>query len=76
VPVLLPARLTEATSLGAGIAGGLGVRIFDSFAVTDRFIQAAVAAQPEPITQAHCAELGPLYRAAYCGLEPIFSQLH
>jgi hypothetical protein len=46
VPVLLPALLTEATSLGAAIAGGVGMGIFDSLAAADRFIQAAWLRSP------------------------------
>jgi xylulokinase len=76
MPILLPELVTEATSLGAAVAGGVGVGIFDSFAATDRFIHVAEAARPEASAQAHYAELAPLYRAAYRGLEPIFDQLH
>ncbi len=76
LPILLPELVTEATSLGAAIAGGVGVGIFDSFTVTDRFIRTAVAARPEPTAQARYVELAPLFSTAYHGLEPIFSQLH
>jgi xylulokinase len=75
LPILLPELVTEATSLGAAIAGGVGVGIFGSFAATDRFIQVHEAARPEASAQAHYTELAPLYRAAYRGLEPIFGQL-
>jgi xylulokinase len=75
MPIRLPALLTEATSLGAAIAGGVGVGIFDRFAAANRLIQAAVAAQPEPTAQARYAELRPLFAATYRGLEPIFGQL-
>jgi xylulokinase len=74
-PILLPELVTEATSLGAAIAGGVGVGIYESFAATDRLIHVHEAARPEASTQAHYAKLAPLYRAAYRGLEPIFSQL-
>ncbi len=33
LPILLPELITEATSLGAAIAGGVGVGLFDTFAV-------------------------------------------
>ena len=75
MPILLPELVTEATSLGAAIAGGVGVGIFADFTVTDRFIRTAVAAQPEPAAQARYAQLAPLFQAAYRGLEPIFGQL-
>ena len=75
LPILLPELVTEATSLGAAIAGGVGVGIFDSFAASDRFIHVHEAARPEASAQAHYAELAPLFRAAYRGLEPIFGQI-
>ena len=75
LPILLPALVTEATSLGAAIAGGVGVGIFDSFAAADRFIHVSEAARPEASAQAHYAELAPLFQAAYRGLEPVFGQL-
>jgi hypothetical protein len=53
----------------------VGVGVFTNFAVTDRFIQGAVAAQPEPAAQARYAEPAPLFAAAYRSLEPIFGQL-
>ena len=57
LPILLPELVTEATSLGAAIAGGVGVGIFDSFAAADRFIHVHEAARPEASAQAHYAEL-------------------
>jgi xylulokinase len=75
LPILLPELITEATSLGAAIAGGVGVGIFDSFAAADRFIHVSEVARPEASTQARYAELTPRFQAAYRGLEPIFGQL-
>jgi xylulokinase len=75
LPILLPDLVTEATSLGAAIAGGVGVGAFDSFAVADRFVRPQTAALPQPSAQARYAELAPLFRAAYRGIEPVFDQL-
>jgi len=75
LPILLPGLVIEATSLGAAIAGGVGVGIFDSFAAADRFVQVHEAAHPEASAQAHYAELAPLFEAAYRGLESVFGQL-
>ena len=76
LPILLPELVTEATSLGAAIAGGVGVGIFDSFAAADRFIHVHEAERPDASAQAHYADLAPLFSAAYRGLEPVFGQLH
>ena len=75
MPILLPELVTEATSLGAAIAGGVGVGIFDSFAAADRFIHVHEAARPEASAQAYYTDLAPLFQVAYRGLEPIFGQL-
>jgi xylulokinase len=75
MPILLPELITEATSLGAAIAGGVGVGLFDSFTVTDHFIRTHEAARPERVAQARYADLVPLFSAAYRGLEPVFDQL-
>jgi xylulokinase len=73
--ILLPELVTEATSLGAAIAGGVGVGIFASFAAAASFIHVRAAAHPEPGAQARYAALAPLFEAAYRGLEPLFNQL-
>jgi xylulokinase len=75
LPILLPELITEATSLGAAIAGGVGVGVFDSFATADRFIHVNEAARPEASAQVRYAELAPLFQAAYQGLERVFGQL-
>ena len=56
MPILLPELVTEATSLGAAVAGGVGVGIFDSFAAADRFIHVHEAPRPEASAQAHYAD--------------------
>jgi len=75
LPILLPGLITEATSLGAAIAGGVGIGIFDSLAAADRFIQVHEVTRPEAVAEARYADLAPLFRAAYRGLEPVFDQL-
>ena len=75
MPILLPELVTEATSLGAAIAGGVGVGIFDNFAVTDRLIQVHETARPNATAEAHYTAIVPLFQAAYRGLESIFGQL-
>jgi xylulokinase len=75
VPILLPDLVTEATSLGAAIAGGIGAGVFDSFTVAEHFVRPRADALPEPAAQAHYAEQASLFRAAYGGLEPIFDHL-
>jgi len=75
LPILLPNLLSEATSLGAAIAGGVGVGIYPDFGVAHRLIQARQAEQPNPEAQARYAELYPLFAEAYRALEQIFHKL-
>jgi len=75
VPILRPALLAEATSLGAAIAGGVGVGLFADFRVAHKFVQVEEAERPEPAAQARYAELYPLFQEAYRALEPIYARL-
>ncbi len=73
-PILLPALVTEATSLGAAIAGGVGVGLYPDFSIAQRFVCAAESERPDPAAQARYAELLPLFGDAYRALEPIFTR--
>jgi xylulokinase len=75
LPILLPDLLAEATSLGAAIAGGVGVGLYPGFGVAQKFIQVQEAAQPDPAVQALYAELGPLFQEVYRALEPVYRKL-
>jgi xylulokinase len=75
LPILLPALPTQATSLGAAIAGGIGVGLYPDFGVAHKFIHVAEAEQPDPAAQARYAEIYPLFLETYRALEPIFSRL-
>jgi xylulokinase len=75
LPILRPALSAEATSLGAAIAGGVGVGLYPDFGVADRLIPAAEAEQPNPSDAQRYAALYPLFQQTYAALEPIFRQL-
>jgi xylulokinase len=75
LPILLPALLSEATSLGAAIAGGVGVGLYPDFGVAHKFIRVAEAERPDPASQARYAEIYPLFLETYRALEPIFGRL-
>jgi xylulokinase len=75
LPILRPALLAEATSLGAAIAGGVGVGLFSGFGVAHQFVQVEEAERPEPAAQACYAELYPLFQETYRALEPIYARL-
>jgi xylulokinase len=75
LPVWLPALTTEATALGAVVAGGVGVGLFADFSVVDRLVCLREAEQPEPARHQHYAALLDLFRQTYEALNPIFAKL-
>jgi xylulokinase len=75
LPILLPTLPTQATSLGAAIAGGIGVGMYEDFGVVRRFIQATESEQPDAAVAARYTELYALFLEAYRALEPIFGRL-
>lgn len=75
LPILLPHLVTEATSLGAAIAGGVGVGLYPDFSVTQTLVQVQEAERPDPTAQARYAEMLPLFQETYRALEPIYGQM-
>jgi len=75
LPILRPALLAEATSLGAAIAGGVGVGLFPDFSVAHQLVQVEEAERPNAAVQARYAELYLLFQETYRALEPIFERL-
>jgi xylulokinase len=75
LPILLPALPIQATSLGAAIAGGIGVGLYPDFSVAHKFIGVAEAERPDPVAAARYAQIYPLFLEAYRALEPVFGKL-
>ena len=75
-PVLRPRLLDEATSLGAAVAGGVGVGLFRDFSIVDELIEIVDRHTPAPEAQAAYERLYPIFLAAYEALVPVFDQLH
>lgn len=65
LPILLPDLLAEATSLGAAIAGGVGVGLYPDFSVAQRFVRTHAAEEPDPARQAQYDALLPRFQGAY-----------
>jgi xylulokinase len=68
LPIVLPDLLSEATSLGAAIAGGVGVGLYPDFSVARRFVRTHAAEQPDPARHAHYTALLPQFQAVYRAL--------
>jgi xylulokinase len=75
LPVWLPALTTEATALGAVVAGGVGVGLFADFSVVDRLIALRAAEQSDPVRVRHYTALLEPFRQAYAALNPVFAEL-
>lgn len=75
VPLLRPRLLTEATSLGAAIAAGVGVGIFAGYEVAGQLIPLEAGEEPIPANVSRYRDLFGLFSASYRALEPIFDGL-
>lgn len=75
-PTLCPRLLDEATSLGAAIAGGVGVGLFHDFSIVKQRIEIVDRHAPNPEAQAIYNRLYPIFLETYTALVPIFDELH
>lgn len=75
LPILRPELLAEATSLGAAIAGGIGVGLFPDFGVAHELVRVEEGERPDPERHRRYAALQDVFRQAYTALEPVFEKL-
>jgi xylulokinase len=75
LPLLRPHLDSAATSLGAAIAGGIGVGLFPGFEVVEQIIPIEPAERPDPIRNAHYERMYPLFQQTYTSLKPVFDAL-
>ena len=75
VPVTSRNLVDEATAVGAAIVGGVGVGIFDDFAVAGRFSSQLTSQTPEPARHERYGREYALFMEAYTRLEPWFDKL-
>ena len=75
LPLLRPQLASAATSLGAAIAGGIGVGLFPDFGVVERLVSVEPAEQPDPERNAIYEKLYPLFQQTYAALKPVFDGL-
>lgn len=69
IPVQRLALLQEATSMGAGVAGGVGVGIWKDFSKVNEMVQIASEVRPRQELQALYDELYGVFNDAYATLE-------
>jgi len=74
LPILRPKLLVEATSLGAAIAGGVGVGLYPGYEVASQLVQVQPGEKPRPTAAARYDEIFPIFRETYTALAPIFER--
>ena len=74
-PVVIPRYLDEATSLGAAVAGGVGVGIFPDFTVAEAFNPGETRIEPDERNAAVYRKLYPLFEESYASLKDVFAKL-
>ncbi|MGC9522122.1 MAG: xylulokinase [Anaerolineae bacterium] len=75
VPVHRLAILEEATSMGAALAGGVGVGLYPDFTVAAEMNPTALTLDPQPEARSVYAELLPIFRQTYEALAPVYERL-
>lgn len=75
VPVHRLAILEEATSMGAALAGGVGVGLYPGFEMVESMNQVVEVVEPRPSAHAHYEQILPVFEAAYQALTPIYKMI-
>jgi xylulokinase len=75
LPVQRLAILEEATSMGAALAGGIGVGLYRDFSMSETMNRTVEVIEPDPQAQAVYARLYPIFEAAYQALLPVYDML-
>jgi xylulokinase len=74
-PTLRPRLLEEATSLGAAVAGGVGVGLYPDFGIVRQCIEIVDRHEPDPAAMTMYNRLYPTFLKAYEVLVPVFDEL-
>jgi xylulokinase len=72
LPVLRPALLSEATSLGAALAGGVGVGLYPDFSLAEDLTPIIDSAQPDLAIKPLYDKMYRVFNQAYQAFEPLF----
>ncbi len=67
--------LDEATSLGAALAGGVGIGLFPDFLLAEELNPVRETAQPNPSLAGRYDRLFAVFQQAYTALIPVFGEL-
>jgi xylulokinase len=75
IPVQRLNVLEEATSMGAAIAGGVGIGLYSDWSIIEQMNAIAETIAPRPDAVTAYARLYPIFEASYHALLPIYDQL-
>jgi xylulokinase len=75
MPVQRLAILEEATSMGAAVAGGVGVGLYKDFSISEQMNQIAEVIQPDPEAERAYQKVYPIFEACYKQLLPIYDMM-
>ena len=75
LPVHRLAILEEATSMGAALAGGVGVGLYPDFTIIETMNDIAQTIHPNPAAQVAYEKVYPLFEAAYQALVPLYEMM-
>jgi xylulokinase len=75
VPVQRLAVLEEATSLGAAVAGGVGVGLYKDFSIVEQMNPVMSTVEPNPVSKETYNKLIYVFESAYTALEPVYKEL-
>jgi xylulokinase len=75
LPVYRMAILEEATSMGAAMAGGIGVGLFPDFSVSQQMNPVAEIFEPDAKARQVYEGVFPLFESCYQALAPVYEQL-
>jgi xylulokinase len=74
-PVIVPAYLEEATSMGAAVCGGVGIGAFSNFTVAKKFNKIVKEIKPREEYKGLYNDLYSIFNKSYEALIPIYSEL-
>jgi xylulokinase len=75
IPILRPNLLEEATSLGAALAGGIGVGLFKDFTLAEKLTPILDTVEPNPGVQPVYDRMYRIFNQAYDALVPLYEAL-
>lgn len=75
VPIHRLTFLEEATSMGAALAGGIGVGLYADYSLINHMNPIAEVIDPDPAQQAAYQAIFPVFEAAYQALVPVYDRI-